>query len=259
MKTLTVVKIGGNVIDDAPRLEAFANRFAELPGPKILVHGGGKEASRMMRDLGIEVRMVEGRRITDAAALRIVTMVYAGLINKRIVGLLQGCGCDAVGLCGADGRALTATRRPAEPIDFGFVGDVGADGVNVVFLNSLLEGGCTPVLCAITAEADGQLLNSNADSVASAIASGMARVRPTRLWFCFEKPGVLADVERDDSVIPLITPASYPELRRSGAVSAGMVPKIDGALAAVAQGVEQVVIKSDADLLAAAGTTICNE
>lgn len=257
MSALTVVKIGGNVIDDPARLEAFAKRFSQLPGPKLLVHGGGKEASRMMRDLGIEVRMVDGRRITDADALRIVTMVYAGLINKRIVGLLQRFGCDAVGLCGADGHVLTARRRPAEPIDFGFVGDVSADGVNADFLGSLVDGGRVPVMCAITAQSDGTLLNSNADSVASAIASGMARVRPTRLWFCFEKPGVLADVDRDDSVIPLITPASYPALRESGAVSAGMIPKIDGALAAVAQGVEQVVIKSDADLLADAGTTIC--
>lgn len=256
MKSINVVKIGGNVVDNPDALKRFAADFAGLQGPKILIHGGGKEATRVSAATGIETKMIDGRRITDDATLEIVTMVYAGLINKRVVALLQSEGCDALGLSGADGAAITAVRRPSKPVDFGNVGDIPADGVNIALLKALLEQNITPVFCAITYDGDGHLLNSNADSVASAVATAAARIAPTDLTFCFEKAGVLADTNDPDSVISKIDSANYEELRRSGAVSAGMIPKIDNAFAAIARGVRSVTIKSSENLLGKTGTVI---
>lgn len=256
MNTVTVVKIGGNVIDNPEALSAFVADFAQLEGPKILVHGGGKEATRLSATIGIETQMIEGRRVTDRATLDVVTMVYAGLINKRIVAMLQAAGCNAIGMCGADGNAIPATRRKPEPIDYGFVGDINPSDINTDLIGRLLDAVICPVFCAITHDGNGSLLNSNADSVASAVAIAASSIADSRLMFCFEKAGVLTDIDDPESVIPLITPANYSSLRESGAISSGMIPKIDNALLATRSGVESVIIKHSGKLLADSGTTI---
>lgn len=257
MKQITVIKIGGNVIDNEEVLNAFLARFAAIEGDKILVHGGGKLASRLQKELGQEVQMIDGRRVTDRATLDVVTMVYAGLVNKQIIAKLQALGCNAIGLSGADGNIVRAHRRPAKPIDYGFVGDI--DGVDTTMLRSLLEAGLTPVFSAIMHDGEGMLLNCNADSVTQAVALGAAHLAPTDLVFCFEKRGVLSDAEDDNSVIARITPESYLQLKADGIVSGGMIPKIENALRAVEQGVRTVRIKHADDLLEeSAGTTICN-
>lgn len=253
---IKIVKIGGNVIDDPSALDDFIARFKRLAGPKILVHGGGKEATRMAATLGIETTMIDGRRVTDAAMLDICAMVYAGLINKRIVARMQACGIDAIGLTGADGNAVTATRRPTSPIDYGFVGDIDPLDVNDRLLRNLLMTGLTPVVCAIMHNGDGQLLNCNADTVASAIAAGMSRQASTDLIYCFEKAGVLADINDESSVIRSIDTDNYTSLKASGTVSKGMIPKIDNAMRALHQGVKEVYIKSASNLLEAEGTVI---
>ena len=250
MERITVVKIGGNVIDSPEATARFVEAFAALEGPKMLIHGGGKLATRLAAQLGIESRMVDGRRITDRETLDVVTMVYAGLINKRLVAALSAAGCRA------DGDAVTSVRRAAGAVDYGYVGDIAEGGVNVELLRTLLDAGLTPVFSAITCDGRGTLLNTNADSVASAVAVAASRIAPTQLVFCFEKAGVLRDVEDERSVIAEITPDTYAALRAEGAISAGMLPKIDGALRAVASGVESVVIKQAEALLDAGGTTI---
>ena len=202
---ITVVKIGGNVIDNEAALERFVADFAELPSPKIIVHGGGKLATRLAEKLEIPTTMVEGRRVTDAATLDVVTMVYAGLLNKRIVAKLQREGCNALGFSGADGNMIPAVKRNPEPLDYGFVGDIEASKINTSLLGTLLESGITPVFCAITHDCQGSLLNSNADSVASAVAVAASTIAPTDLVFCFEKQGVLRDIDDENSVISLIT------------------------------------------------------
>ena len=251
---ITLVKIGGNVIDNPAALRRFLADFASIGGAKILVHGGGKLATRLAERLEMKVRMVDGRRITDKGTLDVVTMVYAGLVNKQLVASLQAAGCNALGLSGADGNAVTARRRAPEPVDFGFVGDI--ERVDSELLRRLLEAGIVPVFCAIMHDGRGSLLNCNADSVASAVALGAARIAPSDLVFCFEKRGVLRDPDNDASVIPEITAASFEELRRTGVVSRGMLPKIENALRAVADGVRSVVIKHADDLLSEQGTVI---
>ena len=254
MERITVVKIGGNVIDSPEATARFVEAFAALEGPKLLVHGGGKLATRLAAQLGIESRMVDGRRITDRETLDVVTMVYAGLINKRLVAALSAAGCRAIGLSGADGNAVTARRRSPQPVDYGFEGDI--ERADSALLRRLLEDGMAPVFSAITCDGRGPLLNTTADSVASAVAVAASRIAPTQLVFCFEKAGVLRDVEDERSVIAEITPDTYAALRAEGALSAGMLPKIDGALRAVASGVESVVITQAEALLDAGGTTI---
>ena len=244
------------MIDNPEALADFMKRFAALEGPKVLVHGGGKEATRMSRSMGIEAKMVDGRRVTDRETLDIVTMVYAGLINKRIVSGLQALGCDAVGLTGADGNSIPARRRSPEPIDFGFVGDIDPANVNAAFINSLIGQGKVPVFCAICHDGEGSLLNCNADSVASAVARGLSAVTPTRLCFCFEKPGVLMDVNDDASVIPLITPEIFTDLKERGVVDKGMLPKLQNSLAAAEAGVAEVRICRAEDLGSGSGTSI---
>lgn len=253
-EAITVVKIGGNVIDDAAALKRFLKEFAALPGRKILVHGGGKLATRLAERLELKVRMVEGRRITDKGILDVVTMVYAGLANKQIVAGLQAAGCNAIGLSGADANIITARRRPPEPIDFGFVGDI--ERVDARRLASLLDAGLTPVFSAIMHDGGGTLLNCNADSVASAVALGAARLAPTDLVYCFEKRGVLRDPDNGESVIREITPESYPPLKADSTVSKGMIPKIENALQAVRQGVRSVTIRSSEALGDGSGTRI---
>ena len=254
MNGITVVKIGGNVIDDPAALKAFLGEFAAIEGPKILVHGGGKLATRMAERLELKVQMVDGRRITDKGTLDVVTMVYAGLVNKQIVAGLQAAGCNAIGLSGADGNAVTARRRAPQPIDYGFVGDI--ERVDSELLRRLLEAGLVPVFSAIMHDSRGTLLNCTADSVASAVALGAAAVAPTDLVFCFEKAGVLRDPDDEASVIPEITAASYPPLKADGTVSKGMIPKIENALKAVGQGVRSVTIRSSAHLENGIGTVI---
>lgn len=253
---INVVKIGGNVIDNDEALERFVNDFAKLPAPKILIHGGGKLATRLSEKLEIPTQMIDGRRVTDRDTLDVVTMVYAGLVNKQIVAKLQAVGCYAIGLSGADANVIPATRRSPRPVDFGYVGDIDAQKINSEFIATLLNAGVTPVFCAITHDTKGSLLNSNADSVASAVAVASATIAPTFMHFCFEKPGVMRDVNDESSLIKEITPDSYAELREAGVVNKGMIPKIDNAFNAVKAGVQSVTIKHSDNLLSDVGTVI---
>lgn len=254
MEKITVVKIGGNVIDDPAALNRFIKQFAAMPGAKILVHGGGKLATRLSEVLRIETRMVEGRRITDAQTLDVVTMVYAGLVNKQLVAGLQAAGCNALGLSGADGNVVTARRRAPEPIDYGFVGDI--ELVNMPLLRQLFEAGITPVLSAIMHDGKGTLLNCNADSVASAVALAAVGIAPAHLVYCFEKAGVLRNPDDQTTLIPEITAHSYIPLKADGTVNKGMIPKIENALKAVASGLQSVTIKHSDNLLNDIGTVI---
>lgn len=253
---INVVKIGGNVVDNPEALENFLKEFSKLRGMKVLIHGGGKEATRLSSALGIETTMIDGRRVTDRETLDVVTMVYAGLINKRIVAILQANGTDALGLTGADGDIIRATRRPATPIDYGFVGDINAADVDDRLLESIMNSGKTPVFCAIMHDGKGTLLNCNADSVAAAVAIGASRLGPTRLTYCFEKPGVMTDVNDESSVIPLVTAESFEELKEEGIVAAGMIPKLSNALESAARGVAEVRICRAEDLTNVGGTFI---
>lgn len=239
---LFVIKIGGNIIDHAEGLDRFLEQFAGLRGRKILVHGGGKIATRMAADLGIEATLVAGRRITDAAMLRVVTMVYAGLTNKQIVAGLQARHCNAIGLTGADGNSIQAVKRPVKEIDYGFVGDILSGSVNDETVAALLGSGFVPVFSAITHDGQGQLLNTNADTIASALAVGLASRYDTSLVYCFEKRGVLRDVNDDNSVIEEIKASEFEGLQASGVVADGMVPKLHNAFDAIAKGVREVCI-----------------
>lgn len=256
MKQITVVKIGGNVIDDPDALKDFIKKFSKLQGPKILVHGGGKEATRLSKALGIETKIIDGRRVTDKDTIEIVTMTYAGLINKRIVAMLQAEGCNALGFSGADGNLMPATLRPKQPTDYGFVGDINPDDVNTDLLSNLMNLSITPVMCAICHDSHGSLLNCNADSVASAMAIGASRIAPTKLIYCFEKPGVLSDVDDDKSVIPYITPENFDSLKEEGVIAQGMIPKLQNALLSASKGVASVRICDASSLFSPTGTTI---
>lgn len=256
---IQVVKIGGNVIDNPQALASFLDDFARMPGRKMLVHGGGKEATRMSAAMGVEAVMIDGRRVTDARTLEIVTMVYAGLINKRIVAMLQARGCDAVGLTGADGNVIPADRRPAKPIDYGFVGDIAAERVGSRLMASLLEAGKVPVFCAICHDGHGTLLNCNADSVAAAVASGASKIGPSTLVYCFEKAGVMTDLNDESTVIPLVTESIFTKLKEDGVVAQGMIPKLRNALDSAKGGVKAVRICKAEALLGEGGTTIVAE
>lgn len=253
---ITVVKIGGNVVDNPEALARFINDFTSLPGKKILVHGGGKEATRMSERMEIATTMIDGRRVTTRETLEVVTMVYAGLVNKRIVSMLQAAGCNAIGLSGADGNAITATKRKPEPIDFGYVGDIAPEGVSSDLIATLLNAGITPVYCAITHDGHGILLNCNADTIASSVAIGASRIARTDLVYCFEQPGVMRDIADPSSLISLITPDIYASLRSDGTVNKGMIPKIDNAFRAISLGVSSVTIKHSDALTTPRGTTI---
>lgn len=253
---LNVVKIGGNVIDNEKKLSAFLREFAAVSGPKILVHGGGKEATRLSRELGVKTTMIDGRRVTDRETLDIVTMVYAGLVNKRIVASMQALGCDAVGLTGADGNSIPASRRNPQPVDFGYVGDIEPLAVNVRFISRLIEDDKVPVFCAVCHDREGTLLNCNADSVASAIAIGMSPAFPVRLTYCFEKSGVLRDVNDETTVIPLISPVEFETLKEEGVIDKGMLPKVSNALRAAVSGVSEVRICRAEELNLPGGTVL---
>jgi acetylglutamate kinase len=240
MDKLSVVKIGGNVIEDSAALQSFLTDFAQMQGSKILVHGGGKKATAMAEKMDIPVQMVEGRRITDAQNLDIITMLYGGKINKNIVAQLQNLGCNALGLSGADGNAIQAVKRPVKSIDYGFVGDVV--GVNNALFQMLLKGGYTPVCCAITHDQKGQLLNTNADTIAATLAQSLSQSFEVSLWYCFEKQGVLENIDDDGSVIETITPQKYKNLKTAQVIYSGMIPKIDNCFDALANGVNEVKI-----------------
>ena len=237
---LHLFKIGGAVLEDPEELEETLAFFSNLPGRKLLIHGGGRRASRMGRQLGIEPRMHEGRRITDAATLEVVVLVYAGLENKRIVSGLQALGCNAIGLSGTDGNAILAEKRPVKDIDYGFVGDVKA--VNTASLDALLNAGLTPVYCAITHDGKGQLLNTNADTIAAELAIALAGKYQANLYYCFEKPGVMTDVNDADSVIPFLDPELYAGYREQGVIAEGMIPKLDNAFRALKAGAASVQV-----------------
>jgi len=245
---LYVIKIGGNVIDNSENLYRFLNDFTALPGKKILVHGGGKVATELSKTLGIEPKLVDGRRITDIETLRVVTMVYGGLINKNIVAQLQQSGTNAIGLTGADGDLIRAKKRPVKIIDYGFVGDLDENSINTSNIASLVEAGFTPVFCALTHNGEGQLLNTNADTIASALAVAMAKTYYTTLIYCFEKRGVLRDINDEESLIGEINPRYYEELKEKQVIHSGMLPKLDNAFTAINCGVKEVIIGHAADL-----------
>ena len=258
MEIVNVIKVGGNVIDNASKLEKFLGYFSQLKGAKILVHGGGKIATKMAKDLGVETQMVDGRRITDAAMRDIVTMVYGGLINKQIVAKLQSFNCDAIGLTGADGGVILAHKRPVKTVDYGYVGDV--EKVNADLITTLLQQGVSAIFAPLTYDKEGNILNTNADTQASEIAKALTQNFQVNLIYCFEKKGVLLDAEDDSTVIPVINPELYTAYKSQGVIYAGMIPKLDNAFAAVEAGVKKVIICEADDILSAvgngAGTTI---
>ena len=247
---LQVIKIGGNIIDDEAKLSSFLKAFAAVEGNKILVHGGGKIATEIGRKLDIEPNYVNGRRITDAATLDLVTMVYGGLINKRIVAGLQSLGCNAIGLTGADGSVLPAVKRPVKDIDYGFVGDVTSESINCQLIKLFLQYGLVPVFAPLTYDGQGNLLNTNADTIAQEIAKAMALFMPVQLIYCFEKKGVLIDAADDDSVINRITKRDFEELKGKEIITGGMIPKLENAFTAIDKGVEKVIIGHADDLSA---------
>lgn len=255
---LSIIKIGGNIIDDDTRLNAFLDNFAAVPGKKILVHGGGKLATKVAEGLGVQQQLVDGRRITDAETLKIVTMVYAGTINKNIVAQLQARGCPAIGLTGADGNAILSHKRSHPTIDYGYVGDV--DVVNTSLLTSMLLLDKTLVFAPITHDAKGQLLNTNADTIAQELARALSSGFEVSLIYSFEKSGVLLDADDDASVIGRITAVEYEDLKNRKLIFAGMIPKLDNAFAALRSGVARVIIgrAEELPLLLAgrSGTTI---
>lgn len=255
MDKLTIIKVGGKIVEEEETLYALLDRFASLPGHKMLVHGGGRSATRLATQLGIESRMVEGRRITDAETLRVVTMVYGGLVNKNIVAGLQARGVNALGLTGADMNAILSVKRPVKEVDYGFVGDVKQ--VNAELLADLIAKGIVPVMAPLTHDGAGHLLNTNADTIAGETAKALSRHFEVTLVFCFEKRGVLRDEHDDDSVIPTIDRTLFAQLTAEGIIQGGMIPKVENSLQAVEAGVSQVII-TQADALGqpGAGTVV---
>jgi acetylglutamate kinase len=242
---LTIVKVGGAVVEDELQLSQLLRDFSAIEGRKVLVHGGGRKATKMAERLGIETQMVNGRRITDSDMLEVVTMVYGGLVNKNLVARLQANGINALGLTGADANAIRSHKRPpvvvdGSPIDFGWVGDV--DAADGQMLSRLIEAGITPVMAPLTHDGEGHILNTNADTIASETAKALAPIYDVTLIFSFEKKGVLSNPDDDDSVIPVITRTLFDQYKADGTISGGMLPKIENALNAVAAGVSKVII-----------------
>lgn len=243
---LNIIKIGGHVINDESSLNYFLSEFNKIDGAKILVHGGGKIATSLSEKLNIPVKMVEGKRITDSATLDIAVMAYAGLINKKITAKLQSINCNAIGLSGTDANCITAQKRNVKTIDYGYVGDINETGVNCSFFNLLISKDITPVLCAISHDSKGQLLNTNADSIASSLAVALSELYEVKLIFCFEKNGVLLNTNNENSVIKKITETEYVKEKQNGIITDGMIAKLDNAFKAIAAGVKYVQIgKSD--------------
>jgi len=240
-KKVTIVKVGGAIVEDEERLNQLLQDFSRIEGLKVLVHGGGRRATKVAEQLGIETKMVGGRRITDGKMLEVVTMVYGGLVNKHVVASLQACGIDAIGLTGCDMGVILSHKRPLKDgVDFGYVGDV--DKVSGEKLSTLLQAGITPVMAPLTHDGKGNILNTNADTIAAETAKALAKIYDTTLIYSFEKKGVLKDPDDDDSVIPVITRQDFARYVDEGTVQGGMIPKIENALAAVDSGVSQVII-----------------
>lgn len=253
-ESLVIVKVGGKIVEEPDTLERLLKDFKAIPGKKILVHGGGRSATAMASRLGIESRMVDGRRITDKDMLDVVTMVYGGLVNKNIVARLQANGVNAIGLTGADCNIMRSDKRPVKDVDYGFVGDVRE--VNARFLAGLLESDVVPVLAPLTHDGKGQILNTNADTIAGETAKALAGIFKVTLIYCFEKPGVLLDENDDSSVIPYLSYYDFPRLVEDGTISGGMIPKIQNAFAALQAGVTSVLITQAQALDKLTGTTI---
>jgi len=258
LENISIIKIGGNIIDNEENLAFFLNAYAAVEGKKILIHGGGKLATKMAADLNIPQQMVDGRRITNAATLKIVTMVYAGYINKNIVAALQAKNIQSLGICGADANIIRAHKRIHASADYGFVGDI--DVVDSKQIVQLLDAGLSLVVAPITHDGAGQLLNTNADTMAQAIATAISTVYEVSLVYSFEKKGVLSDIHDNDSVIPVIHPEKYTSLKATGQVNEGMIPKLDNAFEALQNGVNRVIIGDALDIekliAGTAGTTI---
>lgn len=248
MKKLFIIKIGGNVLDNPAALESFLKNFASIDAPRILIHGGGKIATKLGEQLGIAANYHNGRRITDAQTLDLVTMVYGGLVNKQLVARLQQLGCNAWGVTGADGNLIHAKKRPVKDIDYGFVGDIKPEGVNTELLTTLLEQNVIPVFAPLT-HADGKILNTNADTIASVLAVALGKVADVRLIFCFEKKGVLRDVADANSVIRHLPRNLYDEYLPQGVFADGILPKLENAYNALNAGVKEVLIGEAGDLV----------
>ncbi len=252
---LTIVKVGGKIVETPETLDHLLHDFSTLKGNKILVHGGGRTATQIANQLNIETHMVEGRRITDEAMLQVVTMVYGGLVNKNLVAKLQSCGVNALGLTGADMNVIHSHKRPLKNgIDYGFVGDV--DQVNSSQLEQLLNMGITPILAPLTHDGEGHMLNTNADTIAAETAKALANDFDVTLVYCFEHAGVLTDPDDESSVIPSINHSSFEQLKANGTVSGGMLPKIENSLAAVSAGVSRVIITRADKISTLEGTII---
>lgn len=235
---LSIVKIGGNIIEDINALNVFLKLFSNLKGKKILVHGGGKRATHIASKLGIESKMINGRRITDADTLEVITMVYGGLVNKNIVAKLQALNTNAIGLTGADVNSITSDKRPVKDIDFGYVGDVKK--VASKSINKLIQADFTPVFCAITHDGKGQLLNTNADTITSQVAIGMSKLYETSIYYCFELNGVLKDINDKNSLIKHINSNTYKDLLSKGIIADGMLPKLENCFDALRGGVNNI-------------------
>lgn len=254
MERLTLIKVGGKIVEEAETLHRLLNDFAAIDGYKVLVHGGGRSATKLASRLGIESQMVNGRRITDASMLEIVTMVYGGLVNKNIVAGLQALGVNALGLTGADMNLMRSEKRPVKDVDYGFVGDVKE--VNADLLASLIHQGVVPVLAPLTHDKQGHLLNTNADTIAGEAAKALAKHFEVTLVFCFEKKGVLRNADDDESVIPEIDRAAFQQYVTEGVIQGGMIPKLENAYEAIDAGVRQVIITQASEIHQGKGTRV---
>ena len=251
---LTLIKVGGKIVEEEATLRRLLDDFAAIGGHKLLVHGGGRSATRLAEQLGIESRMVDGRRITDAETLRVVTMVYGGLVNKNIVAGLQARGVNALGLTGADMNVIRSAKRPVKEVDYGYVGDV--ERVDATLLADLIARGVVPVMAPLTHDGRGNLLNTNADTIAGETAKALAPLFDVTLMYCFEKKGVLRNADNEESVIPRIDRPAFEALTADGTIAGGMIPKIENALAAVDAGVKRVIITRADAIDGRSGTVI---
>lgn len=254
MEKLTIIKVGGKIVEEQQSLNQLLNDFADIPGNKLLVHGGGRSATQIATQLGIETKMVDGRRVTDAEMLKVVTMVYGGLVNKNIVAQLQARHVNAMGLTGADLNVIRSHKRQPNPIDFGFVGDV--DNVDGERLTQLISTGIVPIMAPLTHNGEGNLLNTNADTIAGEVAKALTPYYNVTLIFCFEKAGVLQDENDESTVIPHINAADFKQLVDDGTIQGGMIPKIQNALEAIDAGVKEVIITKVTAIDGSRGTKI---
>ena len=251
---MTVIKVGGKIVEEGATLNRLLDDFATIEGHKVLVHGGGRSATKIAAQLGIESKMVNGRRITDSETLKVVTMVYGGLVNKNVVAGLQARGVNALGLTGADMNVMRSVKRPVKEVDYGFVGDV--EKVDASLLSDLIYKGVVPVMAPLTHDGKGHMLNTNADTIAGETAKALAALFDVTLVFCFEKKGVLRDENDDDSVIPLITPAEFKQYVADGIIQGGMIPKLENSFAAIDAGVSEVIITLASAISGEEGTRI---